>query len=167
VFTAVCFYFSHCITESHFLALYSVTTARKFMKAVTFSDGMYIPSGTLSAVPVEPRHFDSSCYPSADAFDGFRFSRLHEQHRVDGSATSNRMNPQFQLITTTADYLAWGYGRHACLGRFLAATVLKMMLAHVLMHFDVKFANGVKPKDMLIGMNRLPDPSVKMLIRKR
>ncbi|KAF8913038.1 cytochrome P450 [Gymnopilus junonius] len=146
--------------------VYCITTARKCLKPFTFSNGMYLPPGALSAVAVEPRHLGST-YSSPDVFDGFRYSRLHEQHRVDDSPTTDRMNSQFQLVTTTADDLAWGYGRHACPGRFFAATVLKMMLAHVLLRYDVKFENGVRPKDVVVGMNRLPDPSVKMLIKKR
>ncbi|PPQ64529.1 hypothetical protein CVT26_002068 [Gymnopilus dilepis] len=156
-------------------SVYCVTNLRKFTKSFTLSDGTHLPCGTFAAVAVEPRHMDTSTYYSPDIFDGFRFFRLHEEHRLDTSSssssssspTTDRMNPQFQLVTTSADYLAWGYGRHACPGRLFAATVLKTMLAHVVMHYDVRFESGVKPRDVFVGMNRLPDLDVRMLIRKR
>ncbi|KDR85379.1 hypothetical protein GALMADRAFT_84126 [Galerina marginata CBS 339.88] len=149
----------------------SISMMRKVMKPFTFSDGTHLPQGALVAVAAEARHLDSlnntsntysSPLPSSDIaiFDGFRFSN-------PGPAGNNGMHAQFQLVTTTADALAWGYGRHACPGRFFAAVVLKMMLAHVVLHYDVRFEDGVRPRDVLVGLNRLPDPDAKVLVRKR
>lgn len=39
--------------------------------------------------------------------------------------------------------LTWGYGRHACPGRFLANNELKMILAHALINYDWKLPDGV------------------------
>lgn len=107
---------------------------------------------------------DAAIYSSPDMFDGFRFSKLHEQQYGDDSSMNGM---PFQLVTTTADYLVWGYGRHACPGRFFAAVVVKMMLAYVVLHYDVRFQDGTRPKDVIVGTNYLPDPDAKILFRKR
>jgi cytochrome P450 len=67
------------------------------------------------------------------------------------------------------DYLPFGHGRHACPGRFFAATELKGMLAHV-MNYDVKLdesANGVRPLNMHFGFSRVPNTKAKVYFRKR
>ncbi|KAJ7260588.1 cytochrome P450 [Mycena rebaudengoi] len=72
--------------------------------------------------------------------------------------------------TTGVDYLPFGHGRHACPGRFFAATELKAMLAHVVvMNYDVKLdesADGVRPPPMAIGYTRVPNTKAKVYFRK-
>ena len=51
------------------------------------------------------------------------------------------------LVSTQADFVAFGHGAHACPGRFFAAEVLKLMLAHVVMNYDVKLC-GDRPKNL-------------------
>jgi cytochrome P450 len=47
-----------------------------------------------------------------------------------------------QYISTGKTDLRWGYGRHACPGRFLADAEMKMLLSELLLHFDVKNPEG-------------------------
>ena len=70
------------------------------------------------------------------------------------------------LTTSTTEYLPWGIGQHACPGRFFAAILLKMMLADVLMHYEVKFEDGERPPNIILDMNYLPDLEAKILIRR-
>lgn len=129
---------------------------------------MQIPKGTFIAAAARPRHLDSTIYASPDTFDGFRFSKLHErQYGDDLTPGGGSSGMPFQLVTTTSDYLVWGYGRHACPGRFFAAVVVKMMLAYVILHYDVRFEDGLRPKDVVVGTNYLPDPNAKILFRRR
>ncbi|KAF8973584.1 cytochrome P450 monooxygenase [Flammula alnicola] len=149
----------------------SLSTMRKTLKPFTFGDGTHVPAGALLATAARPRHLDASFYssPPPDTFDGFRFSDLHEHYHGDDSILHRDGNGgvRFHLTTATTEYLAWGYGRHACPGRFFAAVLLKMMLAHVLLHYDVRFEDGMRPTDVVVGMNCLPDPHAKVLVRKR
>ena len=143
---------------------------RKSLKAFTFSDGTVIPRGVLifTAAQADPR-----IHPNPDLFDGFRFSNLEkEQQGNDRPSIANlggsvMSRTRFKLVTTTPDYLVWGYGRHACSGRFFAALLLKLVLAHVVLQYDVKFENGGRPEDVIVGFNRLPNPHAKVLLRKR
>ncbi|KAH9486572.1 Cytochrome P450 monooxygenase 151 [Psilocybe cubensis] len=128
------------------------------------SDGTQLPTGTIIAAASRARHMDPAIYNTPDTFDGLRFSKLHEQRYGDDCSGSGL---PFQLVTTTTDYLVWGYGRHACPGRFFVAVTLKMMLAYVVLHYDVRFENGTRPRDFIAGTNYLPDPDAKILFRKR
>ena len=78
---------------------------RKAKKDVTLSDGSRIPAGTIVAVASESAHRNSARYgPDPTTFDPFRFARM----RAEAG-----QGPQHQWVNTSADYLAFGYGRHA------------------------------------------------------
>ncbi|KAJ7660426.1 hypothetical protein B0H17DRAFT_832480, partial [Mycena rosella] len=52
------------------------------------------------------------------------------------------------MVSTGTDHLPFGTGKHACPGRFFAATELKAMLAHLVLNYDVKAeVEGVRPPD--------------------
>ncbi len=89
----------------------------------------------------DPVHLDSAIYPNADQFGGFRFERLTDQDSDDKD-----VDLRYQLVATSADYLAWGHGKHACPGRFFAAAELKMILGYLILNYDLRFEQpGVRP----------------------
>jgi hypothetical protein len=48
--------------------------------------------------------------------------------------------------------------------------ILKTILGHVLLNYDIKLedgAGGVRPKDMWLGSNCLPNSKAKLMFRKR
>ena len=137
---------------------------RKSLKTFTFFDGTVIPRGAFifTAAQANP-----SVYPNTDVFDGFRFSNFEKEQQGNDPRPNLGGSIRFRLVTTTPDYLVWGYGRHACSGRFFAALLLKLVLAHVVLRYDVKFENGGRPEDVIVGFNRLPNPHGKVLLRKR
>lgn len=75
---------------------------------------------------------------------------------------------QYQFVTTTKDFMHFGYGRHACPGRFFAANEIKLIMARLLVEYDLKMPDGVtepyRPLEM--GLDSLPDPT-KMIMMKR
>ena len=149
-----------------------VSMMRKTLKAFTFSDGTVIPRGALIFAAGHARHMDPGIHPTSDAFDGFRFSNLEKEQQENGPTVNlggTLSGARFKLATTTPDYLVWGYGRHACSGRFFAALVLKLVLAHLVLGYDVTFekGGGVRPADVVVGFNQLPNPHAKILLRKR
>ncbi|KAI0284741.1 cytochrome P450 [Russula brevipes] len=81
---------------------------------------------------------DEEIYPNPHEFDGFRFSKLREK---EGDAAAAR----YQTVAASAEYLAFGLGRHTCPGRFLAVNEIKALLAHILVTYDVKFEEGTVP----------------------
>ncbi|KAI6042744.1 cytochrome P450, partial [Pisolithus marmoratus] len=144
------------------LRLQGVTVAsihRKAMKDLTLSDGTFIPKGTHLLVPTCVFHRDSSVYEDPDTFNPFRFSQL----RDDGDE-----NARYQMVGVTRDYLPFGCGKHACAGRYLAATELKTMLAHILTSYDVKLEDRVsRPINMHWELHILPNPTARVMFRRR
>lgn len=61
-----------------------------------------------------------------------------------------------------------GHGKHACPGRFLAGTELKIALAHLLLKYDWKLdESDMVPKYFLPELNHVTNPGMKMMLRKR
>ncbi|KAJ7362974.1 cytochrome P450 [Mycena albidolilacea] len=123
-----------------------------------FSDGTVLPYGTFLSVARAPirsrlRRIDAN-YENAATFDGFRFARERAEH-------SKR-----HMISTAVDHMPFGTGKHACPGRFFAATELKAMMAHLVINYDVK-AEGVRPADKVFGALYFPDADGKVRVRKR
>ncbi|KAJ6567199.1 cytochrome P450 [Mycena vulgaris] len=150
------------LSESQrFHGIGTLSLGRKVVKrdGFTFSNGVTLPYGTYLHSPMWSVHHNPAIYPEPEVFDGFRFSALRTGE--EGSA-------QFQVITTSLDYLPFGHGRHACPGRFFAAMELKAMLAHLVVNYDVKFVDdGPRPANQYMASACLPDSSAKVMIRKR
>ncbi|RDB27628.1 Ent-kaurene oxidase [Hypsizygus marmoreus] len=123
----------------------------------TFSDGTYIPAGTTLQVAVQAAHLDDTNYDDPTVFDPFRF--------VDKTNKVN-VGRKVDMTSTHADFVAFGHGRHACPGRFFAANELKLMLAHILMTYDVKL-EGEHPKNMWFVTVCIPNTKGEVLFRKR
>ncbi|KAJ7240650.1 cytochrome P450 [Mycena haematopus] len=130
-----------------------------------FSDGTVIPFGSFLSTSGRAVQHDPEHYDHPELFDGFRFARMREdlERNTDHAVFKDHM------VSTSPTHLAFGYGRHACPGRFFAATELKLMLAHILITYDVKAENelGVRPPDYSFGRVRSPNPTARILIRKR
>jgi len=125
----------------------------------TFSDGTLIPRGTMVAVALDNVNLNEKNYPDPLTFDPWRFVKLKEQ-----DTTGKR----FDIVTTGLDSLSFGYGRHACPGRYFAACELKLMFAHLVMNYDMKLENeGERPKDTWVASHCVPNPNAKVLFRRR
>ncbi|KAF9047870.1 cytochrome P450 [Panaeolus papilionaceus] len=132
---------------------------RKAMEDFTFSNGVTIPKGTTLSASAITQHMDESIYPSPHIFDPLRFVKM---------ASDPASKKDHNITTIGMDLLVFGYGRHACPGRFFAAAEMKLILAHLVTHYDMKFENeGVRPDDMRISFAILPNPFTKVLLRKR
>jgi cytochrome P450 len=83
----------------------SVTMQRLVLRPFTLSNGQTIPAGTLVGIPVDAVHRDGEIYPNPEEFDGFRFSKLHEE---EGDISVNR----HKAVSTSPERLAFGLGRH-------------------------------------------------------
>ncbi|KAF9235152.1 cytochrome P450 [Melanogaster broomeanus] len=135
-----------------------LTLPRQAMKDFTFSDGTVIPKGTFLAFATQPTHLDSEHYANPDVFDPFRFSNTRDE---------DRGGLKRQFISTDPEYLAFGHGRHACPGRFFAATYLKTMLAHIVVSYDIKLADSTRPQSSRITIATMANRHAKVLFRRR
>jgi len=139
---------------------------RKTAKPFTFSNGMVVPRGTMIYAASDPVHLDSAIYPNADQFGGFRFERLADQDSPQFD--NNDVGSRYQLVATSADYLAWGHGKHACPGRFFAAAELKMILGYLIMNYDLRFEQpGVWPSACVFEAHHFADGKAKIQFKCR
>ncbi|EJD07464.1 cytochrome P450 [Fomitiporia mediterranea MF3/22] len=137
-----------------------LSVTRKILSDLNLSDGTFLPAGSFVAANVVGMHRDESHYPDADKFDGFRFAKLREQ--------SAKESVKHQMVNTSPEYLAFGHGRHACYGRFFAVNELKMMMACLILNYDVKAeVEGVRPENVYHRSRLSPNPTAKILLRRR
>jgi len=136
---------------------------RKCLRAMTFSDGTTVPQGALLFVGSQVLHTDARHYSRPESFDPFRFvSSQMNRHELSASHSySEFSSPSFTslpasltLPATSPTFLAWGHGKHACPGRFLAASVMKLVLARFVYEFDIR-PPAIYVDDSKVGMNEI------------
>ncbi|KAK2026352.1 cytochrome P450 [Colletotrichum zoysiae] len=135
-------------------------------KDVTLSDGAVIPKNVIVTTAFKRVTLDEEYYPDANRFNPYRFVDIRSGKVDDPLQYKNK--EQYQFISATKEFMAFGYGRHACPGRFFAGVEIKLILAAILMNYDVKLPKGVKGRyeDLKIGDMINPDPSNKLSFRK-
>lgn len=139
------------------LKVSTVNVRRIVREPFTFSDGTYLPEGTLVAVAAHSVHMDKSNYPDPTSFQPFRF--------VDKTRDENA-GRKVGLTDIHADWMAFGYGRRACPGRFFAADILKLLLAHIIVNYDMKL-DGSRPENLWVMTMCVPNLQGEVFFRKR
>lgn len=129
----------------------SASMMRKAVQNFTFSDGTFIPKGTIVSVAMEGIYKDDDIYPDAQTFRPFRFADMHDPDNGTGE--------QLSMVNTGINWLPFGHGKHACPGRFFASNEVKAMFAHLVMNYDMK----MKKEGELAQDER----SAQILFRKR
>lgn len=145
---------------------------------ITLPDGTWIPKGTTVGVSMDGIHFDEAFYERPMEFDAFRFSRPREE------AISSGEKPPVNedLVTTSARWLPFSHGIHAWYvalsfmltslmplsspGRFFAANNIKMILAHLLLNYDVQ-PFDTRPPNISIGDISVVPVNANMTVRRR
>ncbi|KAI1776976.1 cytochrome P450 [Hypoxylon cercidicola] len=139
---------------------------RYVSKPVTLSDGTHLPAGymieTAHALAVQ----DPSVYQNPETFDPRRFLNLRNGTAEDLLKYKNK--EQHQFVTVTKDFMHFGYGRHACPGRFFAANEIKLILARVLLGYDIRMPDGLTERyaNLRMGSNAMPDPTKEILFKR-
>ncbi|KAL4790515.1 cytochrome P450 [Aspergillus venezuelensis] len=134
-----------------------VSMRRMADKTFKLSDGTVVPKNSQIFVPAN--QWDETLYPSPYKFDPYRFLKLREQPGHETSA---------QLVSPSPEHMGFGFGKHACPGRFFAANELKIALCHILLKYDFRLPEGEKePKPIIRGTGMIAHPMAKMEIRRR
>ncbi|OAL70062.1 hypothetical protein A7D00_5591 [Trichophyton violaceum] len=103
---------------------------------INIGEGIQISaeSGLRTVFPAQMVHHDRDIYQNPERFDAFRFSREHETSSNEQPTTGKR-----ELVTTVStSFLPFGYGRHACPGRWFVAYMVKQATAYALLNYDVE-----------------------------
>ncbi|PPQ79282.1 hypothetical protein CVT25_002721, partial [Psilocybe cyanescens] len=146
------------IKESQRLhAIRCLSLPRLAQHPFTFSDGTHIPVGTYITAATHVIHTYESNYENPLKFEPFRF--------LDKSRKENQTR-KTDMTATQIDNLTWGLGPHACPARFFVANELKLLLALMVVKYDVRMAKP-GPQPVWIVDECLPDEKARVLFRRR
>ncbi|KAJ4349461.1 uncharacterized protein N0V89_008076 [Didymosphaeria variabile] len=147
--------------SQRFNPLVFMTFGRVIRKDLTLHDGITIPGGTIIGVPSHAIANDPSFCKDPEVFDGFRW--------IMPGVREPEVPAPPSFVTTNPSNLAWGYGKHACSGRFFASFEIKMVMAHILLNYDLKFEKRrvERPANIAFELQNAPDPSIKVLFKRR
>jgi cytochrome P450 len=122
---------------------------RKVLQPFSLPDGTVVPAGTRLAIAWAAMSRDPEIFENPDQFDGYRF--VNAAKTVDGKVSGTN-----QFVAASREYLVFGFGRHACPGRFFATALLKIMLATILLKYDLRNGDGSK--------ERYPDIQMELIV---
>ena len=106
---------------------------------------------------------DPAIYPNPTIFDGFRFDKLRDSYSTNPDTIGC-----LQWAAANLDNMAFGYGRHACPGRFFASNEIKMILAEILMRYEFKFREKGerRPLNLEVETQLIPNQEAEILLRR-
>ncbi|KAI1370089.1 cytochrome P450 [Hypoxylon crocopeplum] len=130
--------------------------------AIDIGHGIQVPQGVRMVFPTQPIHLDPEHYDNPLRYDAFRFIR-----NPNGLAQPRQRERGDQLLTSVSpSFLAFGYGRHACPGRWFVAQTIKQALAYVVMNYDVELVGGTVRRKALLNM-MVPPTDAQIRIRRK
>ncbi|KUI72796.1 Ent-kaurene oxidase [Cytospora mali] len=135
---------------------------RKIMSSIRLSDGTILPRDTVVAAPGGPMSRDPKFYDEPQRFDGLRFYRADDSRDASSASTQD-------YVGIEPGNLSWGNGRFTCPGRWYAAVMIKLILAKLLLEFDVSFPPGQtgRPLNGKYDTDVHPDFDQKIVLRRR
>ena len=130
---------------------------------------IHIPPSSRVELPLWGVHTDPDNYDDPMKFEGFRFAQ--------DSAPPGQLNQKFLTFgygKNCARFLLFKRGsfadnhrtgRHACPGRHLAITIVKLMMIELLLNYD--WREMERPQDMSYGLYLIPNYSAKVAFRRK
>lgn len=147
-----------------FNPLLLITFERIVHRELVLSDGFRIPAGTHIGAPSQAIAMDPDLYENPEVFDGFRHEKLRAKAENDASAAGRTF-----WASANLDNMAFGYGRHACPGRFFAGNEVKMIMVYFLTNYDFKYQDTQKgrPENFRAETQLIPNHETEILVRRK
>ncbi|KAI0516999.1 cytochrome P450 [Xylaria bambusicola] len=153
------------IRETHRLySTFSINATRAVIgQPFTFSDGLTIPVGVRIGFAAEGCQRDPEFIADPEPFDGFRFVKLiaadaKQEDRVGRWAASH---PSYSN-------LIFGYGNHACPGRFISIRLIKILMCRILLYFEMSWdRRTLEPPRLSFEGLSFPDVKQKIILKRR
>ncbi|MCJ1475959.1 hypothetical protein MMC13_004623 [Lambiella insularis] len=140
---------------------------------VTMANGLHLPKGAHVGIASYGTRFNEQYYENSRDYDAFRFSRQRQELlRSTAKLSDGKEAPailkqkNLALVTTTEDFPQFGHGRFACSGRFFAAAEMKLMLAYMVLNYDIE-PLAERPPGEWLGDTILPPRKAKIWVRRR
>ncbi|KAI6558923.1 hypothetical protein MCOR09_008932 [Pyricularia oryzae] len=135
----------------------TVSMQRLVTEDTTIEGGYTLRKGELVGVDTYPLR-DPAKWPEPETFDPYRFYQARKQPGGEHKA---------QLVSVSPDHLTFGYGKHACPGRFFAANEVKLALCHLLLKYDWKLPEGGSAQPIMYGLDPIVNPGATVMFRRR
>ncbi|KAF8202596.1 cytochrome P450 [Mycena galopus ATCC 62051] len=147
-----------------FHSLFAVGSSRVTLKEAVIADGTVLPAGSVVAFAPKPLHHNPDVYHDPYKFDPFRFAKLRK-----GDEDNAAHNIQQSFTHLSNEYIVFGLGKHGCPGRFFAALKIKVILAELLLSYDIAFPEGASrtPKPFAFNIFTVPNPTAQLVFAKR
>ncbi|KAK0614643.1 cytochrome P450 [Immersiella caudata] len=149
-----------CVILTH-----GVTKTVVAPSGITIPTGEHIPCGAKVGIASYGPHLDEDFYGTSEAsaavFDPFRFTRPEAVGKRRQSAS-----PGMGFVTTSEHYMGFSHGRSACPGRFFANSLLKILLGHIVLLYDVA-PIGERPANPWLNNTMGPPVGVAIKLRRR
>ncbi|KAK0736574.1 cytochrome P450 [Apiosordaria backusii] len=138
---------------------------RRVNKPFTLSNGQVIPANVMIEVPAHALAQDPEVFENPSQFDPWRFYNIRQKAREQGAVEEAAQN---QFVSVNPLVLTFGYGRHACPGRFFAANEIKMIIANTILMYDMRLMDGHEKRypNIEFGVTSIPDPTKELLFRR-
>lgn len=132
--------------------------------------GFWLPQGSMVGMNLYNPMHDPATFPEPQTYDAFRFSRRRETYDAlpadQQDAKKELELRKLSMVTTGYTHNGFGHGKHACPGRFFVAQELKMIIAYVLMNYDVEMLKE-RPSNFWFGSVILPPTKAKLRLKRR
>ncbi|PYH41076.1 putative cytochrome P450 [Aspergillus saccharolyticus JOP 1030-1] len=131
----------------------SISLRRKVVQPWVLSDGTSLAKDDVACIPLQPILRDPALYSNPLTFDPYRFIRSSrsrsssstQRPQSEAPPPTHTTPPKHTVVTTTSDFTdadatfpIWGLGKRACPGRYYASLLLKLVLAQILLQYEVK-----------------------------
>ncbi|KAL5041783.1 hypothetical protein BDW71DRAFT_217425 [Aspergillus fruticulosus] len=149
--------------SQRFNPLLLITFERVVTKDYALSDGLTIPANTTIGIPTHAISMDPALYPEPEVFQGFRFADLQKKRDAGEKVAS------LAYAASHPTSMAFGYGRHACPGRFFASAEIKAIMAYLIMNYDFRFPADKpdRPPSLPFETQYLPNHEARVMFKRR
>ena len=151
---------------SNFMA---INVVRKVMPAEGIENkigGWRAPQGALLGVDMHSVQHDPEIYPDPDTYDPFRFSRHRETSGTSNVHSKVNGTGYTGFVATSDIILPFSHGRHACPGRFFIALEMKLILAYIVMNYEIEPLKN-RPSNTWFGQNAFPSMKATIKVRRK
>ncbi|KAL9063655.1 MAG: hypothetical protein Q9161_009356 [Pseudevernia consocians] len=134
-----------------------------FMKeSLRLSDSSEIPTGMYINIAAGPMSRDPTFYDEPNTFDPGRF------HRPSAGSEKATPQPEYEFTGIERGNVVWGNGRLTCPGRWYASAMNKLIIASLLVRYEIKFPEGqaTRPQSIYSDGTAIPSPTQEILLRE-
>lgn len=143
------------------------------VKGLKTDSGLELPKGAYISFLSHPLQCDPETFDDPFRYDPFRFSRAREAAAASAANAEDDGKPRLShlsFVSTSPEHLPFGHGNHSCPGRFLVDFEAKMMIAYVLMNYDVEFPaeyDRKRPPNRWMAEALAPPSGARIRVKRR